>query len=143
MRSPVDFRNEALWRHSERYRRERVLLELRCVVANAHRGGDERLVAWAEAEGRAVWIDRTRGRPINLGGWGNPFIEGRDGNRLQVCEKFEQALRGNREWLARVPELHGGKVLICWCHPQRCHGDLLARLANEGLSVPWPRMTAD
>jgi Domain of unknown function (DUF4326) len=40
--------------------------------------------------------------------------------------------------LARLPELCGGKVLLCWCHPLPCHGDLLAKLAN-GQSPPLQR----
>jgi hypothetical protein len=32
---------------------------------------------------------------------------------------------------ARIPELGGGRVLGCWCHPLPCHGHLLAELVNR------------
>ena len=33
--------------------------------------------------------------------------------------------------LAALPELRG-KDLVCWCAPERCHGDILIELANTG-----------
>lgn len=67
------------------------------------------------------------GRP---GPWGNPYVIGRDGTREEVITQYEAYLRGNQGLRARLPELRG-KVLGCWCAPQPCHGDVLARLANE------------
>lgn len=66
------------------------------------------------------------GRPSK---WGNPFAIGRDGTREQVIAKYEEWLRTQPDLMAALPELHG-KVLGCWCAPQACHGDVLARLAN-------------
>ena len=66
------------------------------------------------------------GRPSK---WGNPFVIGFDGDRETVIEKY-------REWLLKQPELVAdlaelrGKVLGCWCAPQRCHGDVLSELAE-------------
>lgn len=50
--------------------------------------------------------------------WGNPFIIGIDGNRNEVCDKFEKQILPNLD----VSELIG-KDLICFCKPLRCHGD--------------------
>lgn len=58
----------------------------------------------------------------------NPFIIGPDGSRDEVLLLFfeywyapEQApLRR-----AAIAELTG-KKLGCWCHPDRCHGDIIA-----------------
>lgn len=66
------------------------------------------------------------GRP---GPWGNPFQIGRDGTRAEVIAKFEASLTDEQRERARR-ELRG-KVLGCWCAPQPCHGDVLARIANE------------
>jgi len=33
--------------------------------------------------------------------------------------------------IERVKRELKGKVLGCWCHPKECHGDVLARIANE------------
>ncbi len=69
------------------------------------------------------------GRP---GPWGNPFQIGADGSRDEVILKF-------REWIM-APEQASlrerarreltGQVLGCWCSPQSCHGDVLAKIAN-------------
>jgi len=72
----------------------------------------------------AVYI----GRPSK---WGNQFIIGRDGNREQVVQKY-------REWLLTQPALIEqarkelkGKDLVCFCSPQKCHGDVLLKIANS------------
>lgn len=68
------------------------------------------------------------GRPTKFG---NPFVEGRDGTRLEVIEKF-------REWLVSSPEAVdeirlelAGKDLVCWCSPKPCHADVLLELVNQ------------
>ena len=67
-----------------------------------------------------------RGSPF-----GNPFVIGRDGDRDEVCEKFERAIRNNPPLMDRVRRELKGKNLVCFCKPERCHGDTLLRLANE------------
>jgi hypothetical protein len=62
--------------------------------------------------------------------WHNPFRVGRDGTRLEVIAKYEAYLRGRPDLMAALHELRG-KRLGCWCHPRPCHGDVLARLADE------------
>ena len=61
--------------------------------------------------------------------WGNPFVIGKDGNRDDVCDKYEAYLLSNQTLLDALPELKD-KKLGCFCKPQRCHGDLLAKLAD-------------
>lgn len=61
--------------------------------------------------------------------WGNPFVIGKDGDRNEVCDKYERYLYSNPALMASISELRG-KRLGCFCAPQRCHGDLLAQLAN-------------
>ena len=59
--------------------------------------------------------------------WGNPFIIGRDGTRLEVIDKY-------RDWIVAQPELLAqlhilqGKILGCHCKPKACHGDVLIEL---------------
>ena len=67
------------------------------------------------------------GRPSK---WGNPFVIGRDGTREEVIAKYEAWLRTQPHLVVALPELRR-KVLGCWCSPQRCHGEVLARLANQ------------
>ena len=68
--------------------------------------------------------------------WGNPYAIGRDGSRDDVIAKYEAWIMSQPALLARLSELRG-KRLICWCAPQRCHGDVLTRLANG------PTLTCD
>lgn len=63
----------------------------------------------------AVYIGR--GSP-----WGNPFHIGKDGDRNYVCDQYEEVV------LPRLDiEPLRGKDLVCFCAPQRCHGDSILR----------------
>lgn len=111
------------WRQDERDRQGQVQDGL-TVVANA--AADKNLICWAEREGLAVRIDRSTR-------YGNPFVLNEDGDRDDVCDAYE------RHYLPHKPSITDrieageltGKVLICHCYPQRCHGDCLADQANS------------
>lgn len=63
--------------------------------------------------------------------WGNPFSHLTGGmTRREAIESYEAWLKDQPELMAALPELRG-KVLGCYCKPDPCHGDVLARLANE------------
>lgn len=68
------------------------------------------------------------GRP---GPWGNPFKIGPRCTRDEAIARFESWVRGQPELVARVRRELRGKVLGCWCAPRPCHGDVLARIADE------------
>jgi len=75
------------------------------------------------------------GRPSDFG---NPFTHLEYGlakfkvaSREEAIEKFEVWLLAQPELVARVKQELKGKVLGCWCAPKKCHGDILARIANE------------
>jgi hypothetical protein len=77
------------------------------------------------------------GRAINRGGWNlpkskwaNPFSIAQCGSAKKAVEKYEEYLEKHPELLASISELRG-KVLGCWCKPDVCHGDVLAKLANN------------
>jgi hypothetical protein len=76
-------------------------------------------------KGKGVYI----GRPSR---WGNPFMLGGDGDRDTVIELYRQhlweAIKAGRVSLEDLAALDG-QTLICWCAPQACHGDVLARAA--------------
>ena len=68
------------------------------------------------------------GRPTKFG---NPYMEGRDGNRDEVCDKFGMKMRVcSNEFIAEIKRELKGKDLVCWCAPLRCHADELLRIAN-------------
>ena len=78
------------------------------------------------------------GRSKEALGWGNPFshkagtlAEHRVATREEAISKYEVWLLSQPELVARVKRELRAKVLGCWCHPLACHGDVLARVANE------------
>src|SRR5262249_40892980 len=97
-----------------------------CVVVSMRKGRDEALIAWAISKGIFLRIDRTTD-------WGNPFEIPQDGDRETVVWKFSEFYLPHKNGLlARLPTLRG-KVLGCWCYPDKCHGDRIAELVNAGL----------
>jgi hypothetical protein len=114
--------------------RRRALAESGITVV-AHVMKDRELVAWAQSEGRAVYIGRNY-RGWRDAGWGNPFRPQTHApeEHDRVIALYTRHLDDNPVLLARLPELCGGKVLLCWCHPLPCHGDVLAKRANSNRS---------
>jgi len=112
------------WRKDE-LTRKKMVQSGHTVVANA--GNDKNLIDWAEGEGIAVRIDRGTD-------YGNPFLLDKDGDRDYVCDAFADAYLPHKKWIRRQIEMGKltGKVLICHCYPQRCHGEALIELIIEG-----------
>lgn len=83
-----------------------------------------------------VRYDVYIGRPSK---WGNPFVIGKDGNRATVIIKYEAKLKliallvsyGGGDLFGLIAQELKGKTLGCYCKPQACHGDVLAKLAEE------------
>jgi hypothetical protein len=65
---------------------------------------------------------------------GNRFVIGRDGDRSTVIAKHkaevEERVARDPVYRAKVKALHGRR-LFCWCHPEPCHGDTLACIAER------------
>ena len=93
------------------------------VVANMHQDSDRALLTWARSTGRFIRIDRQSD-------WGNPFEIPDDGDRDTVCDSFEIFFPRKFSLHNRLDELRG-KVLGCWCYPNRCHGDYLISKLEE------------
>lgn len=64
------------------------------------------------------------------GPWENMFIIGKDGDRDEVCDKFENRVINDRDYILRVQEALYQQPLVCCCWPKRCHGDTLIYIAN-------------
>lgn len=75
----------------------------------------------------AVRVDRSTP-------WGNPFYIGEHGTRAEVIEQhqawFDSKIQVSGLFRAQVAAL-AGKDLLCWCAPEACHADLIARRATE------------
>jgi hypothetical protein len=74
--------------------------------------------------------------------WGNPFSHLPKSAARYRCASREEAIARYEAWLMAQPELVAkarrelrGKVLACWCSPKSCHGDVLARIANEAIDA--------
>jgi hypothetical protein len=109
------------WSKDERERQEKVQLG-QSVVANANQ--DKNLIQWAEKVGKAVRIDRGTK-------YGNPFILPHDGDRDYVCNCFRDHYLPNKPSILKDAPLLQGKVLICHCYPERCHGDSLIEMLDK------------
>lgn len=79
---------------------------------------------WAEAAGVAVRVDRKSP-------WGNPFLLGDDGPRADVIRLYAEAYWPHKKLLRQQVGTLRGKILGCWCHPQPCHGDHIAKEAGD------------
>ncbi|WP_396604931.1 SLOG family protein [Bradyrhizobium sp. YCK136] len=71
----------------------------------------------------AVYVGR--GTP-----YGNRFVIDVDGNRDQVCNRFDCEQLPDMDVSALT-----GKSLWCWCAPHRCHGDSILLKANHRVVV--------
>lgn len=93
--------------------------------------GTRKLVVHCKKEPFDVYI----GRPSE---WGNPFSD-KPKSRAEVrVDTREEAIACYEEWVKTQPEMIEkikrelkDKVLGCWCAPRACHGDVLAKIANE------------
>jgi hypothetical protein len=96
------------------------------VVISQHRHPN--LKAYADSKGLLVNIMRpTSGGTIygNDEDMKDKSVE----ERNRVCDEFEQ-VQSKRYTKAEIDALKG-KVLMCRCKPARCHGDTLAKMAND------------
>lgn len=78
--------------------------------------------------------DRPQGHGVYVGRgtkWGNPFLIGRDGDRLDVVARYRCYLVERNFDLQHdaIRELRG-QDLVCHCHPRACHADVLLEVAN-------------
>ena len=62
--------------------------------------------------------------------WGNPYIIGKDGTREEVINKYKEYILSSPNLMTSLSELKG-KVLGCFCKPQKCHGDILVELTDR------------
>jgi len=109
------------WRKDERDRQS-LAKKGEAVVANQSQ--DKNLIAWAESQGLMVRIDRSSK-------YGNPFVMGQDGDRDFVCDAFDRHYLPYKQSIKNDFGKLLGKVLVCHCYPERCHGDVIAKMANK------------
>lgn len=106
-----------------------LLGEVPTKVVNIHRGDAYDVYVGRQGHG----LDGYFGNPIQLGG--SCFVCGQvHTNRGPLLACFETYARdrvsSDLEYRSRVSGLYG-RVLGCFCAPDQCHGDVLAKLAGE------------
>jgi len=76
------------------------------------------------------------GRSMYMGGWKlpkskwhNPFSV-KEYGREEALTKYKQYILKNEQLMGEIEELRG-KVLECWCKPEKCHGDILIEILNK------------
>lgn len=82
------------------------------------------------------------GRPSQ---WGNPFSHKPSSIAEVKVDSREEAIECFKNYLIATPWLVEaakkelkGKILGCWCSPQSCHGEILAKIANsEDDEINW------
>ena len=62
--------------------------------------------------------------------WGNPFVIGLNGSRMQVIGMYKTYILSKPELLKDLYELKD-KRLGCFCKPLPCHGDILKELVDD------------
>jgi hypothetical protein len=65
--------------------------------------------------------------------WCNPYKISKTMTREQSLIKYEEHLRMLLEDDNIMEEFKKlrGKTLGCWCHPEKCHGDIIIKLLDE------------
>jgi hypothetical protein len=70
--------------------------------------------------------------------FGNPFthIKNKDTlaehvvkSRKEALEKYREYILNNPDLLDKIEQLRG-KTIACWCHPRKCHGDIIIEILN-------------
>lgn len=80
---------------------------------------------------------KDKGRYIGRGSpFGNPFIIGTHGSRIEVVYMFEQYLKyqiliGDPAIIKELQSLKADDDLLCSCAPKLCHGSVIARFYEE------------
>jgi hypothetical protein len=104
------------WTDFERERRRWV--EEYSYPTLANHSLDSHLIQWAKMTGRHLYIGRGSK-------WGNPFEIGKDGEREYVIDSYCLHYLPRKQSLMNALAELDGKVLECYCVPQRCHGEVL------------------
>lgn len=90
---------------------------------------------WDRSDPNTTYIGRAVPRKgLKASPWANPFPITENTSRELSIEWFREWVKISPEYSARwiranAQELRG-KTLVCWCRPEKCHGDILAEMAE-------------
>lgn len=109
---------------------------------NLKENGYRDLEHWLETENH-MYIGRNMSfyvKGATKSKWANPYSAKKYG-REKCLELFKKYILNTPSLYEALPEL-SGKVLGCWCKPERCHGDIIIELlGNHVLTNSKPKDT--
>lgn len=69
---------------------------------------------------------------VATGEWGNPYVLSFEKHRQQILELYKTWLYNqDKEFLHRMDTELRGKILVCFCKPKACHGDVIVEYLNR------------
>ena len=71
-----------------------------------------------------------RGGRYPASDFANPYVIGQHGDRQTVIDRYVTWLYRQPALMQRARHELVGRVLGCWCAPEPCHGDVLARICD-------------
>jgi hypothetical protein len=91
-----------------------------------------KLDKWWMHDDSYVYIGRA-GKGLS-GEFGNPFPLEKESDRDMILNQYrdhlEKKIKEDQAFREKVKALHG-KRLVCFCHPKKCHGDILAEVSDR------------
>ncbi|GAA2348995.1 hypothetical protein GCM10009854_28210 [Saccharopolyspora halophila] len=121
------------WSDDERERGE-ALLDGHTIVVNVRKNGPHKnLVPWLKTQGLLTYVGHSGPRHSwPASDFASPFVTEAKKDRQAMVQHYEQWLDEKPELLARIRtgELTG-RALGCWCAPEQCHAQVLARRADH------------
>lgn len=120
------------WSDDERERAD-ALLDGHTVVVNVRKGGPHKhLVPWLEEAGLLTYVGHAGPRhhwPESE--FASPFLREAKVDREAMVRHYEKWLDEQPNLLAKLREGElTGRALGCWCAPEPCHADVLAKRAG-------------
>lgn len=61
----------------------------------------------------------------------NPYKVGKDGDIDEVLYKYKKYIKNKIKENPEILEEIKNKNLGCWCHPNKCHGDILKKILKK------------
>lgn len=62
--------------------------------------------------------------------WANPFVLHKEADREHVLQSYKEYIVRNQSLMDDLHEIDD-KILVCYCFPKRCHGNILIELREE------------
>ena len=85
-------------------------------------------VGW-EKNPKYAYIGRS-GKGIR-GKFGNPYEKNCEGDAIELYEKYlSKKINSDEKFLADFSTLRN-KILVCFCKPKRCHGDIIIKYLEK------------